>query len=363
MVEPSPRSMNSGLPPTDRKARTGLLTPPGSLPTARSMSRAERSIVNKVLAFRLSPLPCITLEPPCKRLTEVYYPRPVPTVTELTPKGEHYRCWKPARRGLSGGRPTDQEPYSAMPHPAAAWSSGGATRRTRTSVCRRLRKRTGPAHHGRAGPACAARLDGPWPCGVKRWGGSPASPGLSGQPAGDVRGEVRDNNVGAGALDAREGLQDRALFVEPAVLGCGFDHGVLAAHAVGRNGKVRRLAHPAHHVEVGQRRLHHNDVRALADVELDLRQRLAGVRRVHLVGAAVAELGGAVCGLAERAVEGGGVLGGVGHDRGVLETLVVELGPNGGDPAVHHVRRGDDVGARLGVGGGGARDQLEAHVV
>ncbi len=92
-------------------------------------------------------------------------------------------------------------------------------------------------------------------------------------------------------------------------------------------------------------------------------QRLAGVGRVHLVAAPVAELRRAVRGLAERSVERGGVLGGVGHDGRVLEALVVQLAPDGRDAPVHHVRRGDDVGAGLGVGGGGAGEKLQAHVV
>src|SRR4028119_652644 len=118
MVEPSPRSMNRGSPPTDRYARTGLFTPPGSRLNARSMSRAERSIVSKVRASRLSPLPCKTRKPPCERLTEVYYPRPLPAVTELTPMEGRYR---PVENLLGvpqvPARSVSQEHHSSTPLP------------------------------------------------------------------------------------------------------------------------------------------------------------------------------------------------------------------------------------------------------
>ena len=67
-------------------------------------------------------------------------------------------------------------------------------------------------------------------------------------------------------------------------------------------------------VEVGQRRLHHHDVGALVDVEQRLADALDGVGGVLLVGPPVALQRG-VDGLAERAVERGGVLRGVGQDR------------------------------------------------
>ena len=79
-------------------------------------------------------------------------------------------------------------------------------------------------------------------------------------------------------------------------------------------GHVDRVADRADHVEVGQRRLHHHDVGALLDVEQRLAHALDGVGGVLLVGAPVALQRG-VDRLAERAVERGGVLRGVGQDR------------------------------------------------
>src|SRR6185437_12202191 len=43
MVGPLALWMNSGVPPTPRKARTGELTPPGSSSSARSKSREDLS--------------------------------------------------------------------------------------------------------------------------------------------------------------------------------------------------------------------------------------------------------------------------------------------------------------------------------
>src|SRR5215210_1515417 len=63
MREPSPRSIKSGSPPTERKARTGLLTPPGMRLVARAMRRAERSFTRASLAFALSSLPCNRVGP------------------------------------------------------------------------------------------------------------------------------------------------------------------------------------------------------------------------------------------------------------------------------------------------------------
>src|SRR5437868_6571663 len=55
------------------------------------------------------------------------------------------------------------------------------------------------------------------------------------QPAGDVRGMVGDNHIGAGALEARERLEHDPPLVDPAVGGGGLDHRVLARDVVRRH--------------------------------------------------------------------------------------------------------------------------------
>src|SRR5918995_5442728 len=119
MREPSPRSMNSGSPPTDRNARTGLLTPPGISPTARSISLAERSMASIVLASKLSPLPCKRAQPPSLRPFRVYNPEPVPVVTELTPDGESAGCPHLLSAALAQAKPGNYEQSSNGPRDCA----------------------------------------------------------------------------------------------------------------------------------------------------------------------------------------------------------------------------------------------------
>ncbi len=175
--------------------------------------------------------------------------------------------------------------------------------------------------------------------------------------------EIREDDAGAGAHDGGVRLPHGARLVDHARRGRRLDHGILAADGVGGERHVEALARPPDDVEVRQRRLHHHDVGALLDVEGDLAQRLIGVRRVHLVAAAVAEPGRRVGGLAERPVEGRRVLRRVRHDRDVREARMVETGADGPDPAVHHVRGRDEVGAGARVRDGHRRERLEAGVV
>ncbi len=87
---------------------------------------------------------------------------------------------------------------------------------------------------------------------------------------------------------------------------------------------------------------------------------LAGI---HLVAAAVAELRRGVGGLAERAVEPRAVLHRVRHDADAVEAALVEGRADGGDAAVHHVRRRHEVGAGGGVRQRGLHQPLHGGVV
>src|SRR5580704_2615170 len=163
------------------------------------------------------------------------------------------------------------------------------------------------------------------------------------QPAGYVLGVVCQDDVGAGPLDAGYDLEDGAALVEPAVGYRGLHHGVFAAHVVGPYGDVEGVADAPNYVEVRERGLHHDHVGAFVEIEGDFFQGFAGVGGIHLVAAAIAELRRGLGGFAERAVEGGAVLGGVGEDREILEFVVVEFVANGAYAAVHHVGGGDDI--------------------
>src|SRR5499427_9150827 len=53
-VEPDARLMNSGDPPTDLNARTGLSTPPGSSCCAREKSLSERVVFMETTFYRVA---------------------------------------------------------------------------------------------------------------------------------------------------------------------------------------------------------------------------------------------------------------------------------------------------------------------
>ena len=101
------------------------------------------------------------------------------------------------------------------------------------------------------------------------------------------------------------------------------------------------------------------------DVERHLAQRLVAVGRVHLIGALVAAVEGCVRAdrVAERAVKRRGVFRRIGHDPDVREAGLVERVADRADPAVHHVRRRDDVAAGLGLHQGLAHQDRDGLVV
>ena len=115
-------------------------------------------------------------------------------------------------------------------------------------------------------------------------------------------------------------------------------------------------AHRGDHIEVGETRLHHQDIGALGLVLQGFGERLARVAEVHLIGRTRA-LEAAVHGIAERSVESRGELGRVGHDRDVREALGIEACAHGADHAVHHSRRREHVGT-----GTRGRDRLALQV-
>ncbi|RYZ27986.1 MAG: porphobilinogen synthase, partial [Propionibacteriaceae bacterium] len=93
----------------------------------------------------------------------------------------------------------------------------------------------------------------------------------------DLEGPVGEDDVRTRPTDRGERLADGGVAVDPAVRGGRLDHRVLARDVVRRDRHVHHLADRADHVEVGQRRLDHDEVGALGEVEGDLVQRLAQV--------------------------------------------------------------------------------------
>src|SRR5256712_14032072 len=125
-------------------------------------------------------------------------------------------------------------------------------------------------------------------------------------------GEVGDDDVGAGAADPGQGLEHRALLVEPAELAGGADHRVLARHRVGGQRHSELEPRARGYVEVGQRGRDHYYVRALVQIQGDLAHRLLRVGGIHLVRAPGPELRRRFRGGPERLAEPGGELRPVG---------------------------------------------------
>ena len=75
---------------------------------------------------------------------------------------------------------------------------------------------------------------------------------------------------------AIERFQGHGPLVDPAAFGGGFDHAELARDVVGRQRHAGKMvADAAEDVEIGQRRLDHDDVGPFGQIELDFAQRLA----------------------------------------------------------------------------------------
>ena len=117
------------------------------------------------------------------------------------------------------------------------------------------------------------------------------------------------------------------------------------------------------HIQIGQRRLHQDHVRALTQVLLDLAHGLAQIRAVHLIGAPIAKLRNGIRSFAERSIKRRGELGCVGEDRHLLEAILIQLVTDRCDPPVHHVGWRNHVRARFGERSGCLRQQIERCVI
>ena len=120
---------------------------------------------------------------------------------------------------------------------------------------------------------------------------------------------------------------------------------------------------PRDDVQVRQGRLDHNQVGSLLDVRFHLPQGLPHVCRIHLIPAAIPELGRGFGRLPEGAIEGRGVLGGVCHDRHQGMSAFVKGASYCCDLPVHHRRRRHYVRSGLRVGQGDPRQYLKGRVV
>src|ERR1700676_3214162 len=111
------------------------------------------------------------------------------------------------------------------------------------------------------------------------------------QPRCHIGCKVSNDHIGTGAADAGQYLHGDAAFIDPAVAGGGFDHGVFATDVVGGDGQVTMITHLANDVHVGHGGLDHDDIGPFGDIEVYFAQSFANVGRVHLVSTTIAKLG------------------------------------------------------------------------
>src|SRR5258708_18383447 len=130
------------------------------------------------------------------------------------------------------------------------------------------------------------------------------------QHARRIAGEVRQDKICACAADGRERFHHNAVVIQPTVADGGHDHAELARYLIRSQRHWETVARLADQVQIRKRGLYHQHVRALFEIELHLVHGLAGVGRVHLIGAPVPERRRGFGGFAKRSVESRGELRG-----------------------------------------------------
>ena len=156
---------------------------------------------------------------------------------------------------------------------------------------------------------------------------------------GQVEGEIAEDQIGARAFDSAEAFQNHFLFIDSARLGGEFDHRVLPADLIRAERQIAALADIAQNIQVGARRFHHQAVGALGFIEQRLANGFPAVHRAHLIGFTIALQRGTGR-FAERAVEGRGELGRIGHDRRIGEAGGVQRAANRLHLTIHRGGRG-----------------------
>ena len=158
---------------------------------------------------------------------------------------------------------------------------------------------------------------------------------------------VGDDDAGSGSVEGVHDFLHHALaLVHVGMLSV--DHGVFSAHVVDRDWAVGRGMDRRHHIEVGQGRFDHEQVRAFCLVQLSLHHGLVDrCAWVHLVAPPVTGSWRGSCCIAEGPIEGRGVLDGVRQHPSAVMSSLFQGGADGSDAAVHHVGGTDVIGAGL----------------
>mgnify|MGYP003337085327 CR=1 FL=1 len=139
-------------------------------------------------------------------------------------------------------------------------------------------------------------------------------------------------------------------WVEDALLGDDVVQGMLVQGRDRHAGKL--LPHGGDDVQVCQGRLDHHDIRSFLDIQIDLAQRFPSVRRIHLVGLTIAELGTGERRIPKRRIETRREFRRVGHDRQLGEPGLIKLRADGSDPPIHHIGGSHHIRTGLGMSTG-----------
>src|SRR5699024_6396960 len=124
----------------------------------------------------------------------------------------------------------------------------------------------------------------------------------------------------------------------------------------------RAFSRTREYVEVRKSWLDHDKVRALFDIEVYFQHRLAIIRRILLVSAAVTFQRRTDC-FAERTKEGRSILGGIGHDCNIFKACSVEAFTDSAYLAFHQARRAHAMCTRSRLLVGHSDVQLECCIV
>ena len=184
------------------------------------------------------------------------------------------------------------------------------------------------------------------------------------EPGRQVRGRIRDHEVGARPDDRGDRLEMRPLRGRSSRAGQRPRSGRTRRSPGRQRSEARSGPVPAARMSSDGMAGLTSSASAPSSTSIAIsRMRLAAVRRVHLVAPPVAERRRGIGGLAERAVVGRRGLRRVGEDRRVRGAVGVEGGADRGHLAVHHRARGDDVGAGPGLRDGGRAEASDRGVV
>ena len=106
-----------------------------------------------------------------------------------------------------------------------------------------------------------------------------------------------------------------------------------------------------HDIEIGHPGFNHHHIRAFAEVERHLVNRLVAVSGIHLIGLFITafKIPRRAHGIAEGSVVDGGVFGSIRQDQRIDVALGLQRFSYGANASVHHVRGRHHIGTRTRV--------------